>query len=250
MIPSKDYVIHHASCLNQETGLPSLPDRSVDAIITDPPYSPHIHANIKNLTKNGSHDIDLKFDSINEDLQTLCATQFARICRGWIVIFSDIEGIAAWKHACAGAGLDVLGLGCWSKPNAMPQLTGDRPGAGWEAILIARVPHADRHWKGQSLLWRTKKISTKSKIEERFHLTQKPLSLMDEIVQASTEPDDIICDPFSGSATTGVAAKRHNRWYIGYEMDDNYVKRSRERLSSTGVSLDLFSLANGADTEE
>lgn len=242
---SESHIIHHGSCLDPIHGMASLPDLSVDAIITDPPYSPHIHENIKNISdRKGTQVIDLQFKAIDDDLQESCAKEFARIARRWIVIFTDIEGIRPWKQACTKFDLSICAVGAWIKPNAMPQLTGDRPGAGWEALLIAHAPGPITPWYGKSFVWRTKKISTRSSTEERFHHTQKPLALMDEIVQAATRPEDLICDPFSGSGTTGVAAKRHQRRYIGWEQDPHYFQRSRERLAQTGVSFDLFRESN------
>ena len=69
-------------------------------------------------------------------------------------------------------------------------------------------------------------ITTPKKDEKIFgkHPTQKPETLLDRIVLASTNPGDVILDPFSGSATTGVSALAYGRKYIGIDSNEEYIK--------------------------
>lgn len=71
----------------------------------------------------------------------------------------------------------------------------------------------------------------KEKVQGK-HPTQKPLQLLERIVLASTEPGQLILDPFSGSGTTGVAAARHGRRYVGMEMNDEYLDLSIRRYEA------------------
>lgn len=64
----------------------------------------------------------------------------------------------------------------------------------------------------------------------RFHSTQKPLNLITRLVLASSNDKDIVLDPFMGSGTTAVASKKHNRYYIGFENNEDYYNKSLERL--------------------
>lgn len=66
--------------------------------------------------------------------------------------------------------------------------------------------------------------------KERFHPTQKPLDLITRLVLTSSDPDDIVLDPFMGSGTTAEACISSGRNYIGYEVDEDYYKKSLERL--------------------
>lgn len=68
-------------------------------------------------------------------------------------------------------------------------------------------------------------IITPSKFEKKYgkHPTQKPLKLLDRIVLSSTNPGDLILDPFCGSATTGVSAILNNRKFIGIDLDDKFL---------------------------
>jgi site-specific DNA-methyltransferase (adenine-specific) len=65
------------------------------------------------------------------------------------------------------------------------------------------------------------------------HPCQLPIHLLDRIILMTTDQNDIVLDPFSGTGTTAISAKRLGRQYIGFEMDLNYVKISEEKLSNT-----------------
>jgi site-specific DNA-methyltransferase (adenine-specific) len=69
------------------------------------------------------------------------------------------------------------------------------------------------------------------KAEKRFgkHPTQKPLALLERIVRATCPPGGLVLDPFSGSGTTGVAAARLDRAYVGIELEREYLDRVREK---------------------
>jgi site-specific DNA-methyltransferase (adenine-specific) len=75
-------------------------------------------------------------------------------------------------------------------------------------------------------------IGTPGGDEKKFgkHPTQKPLALLDRIILASTKPGDLVLDPFSGSATTGVAAAKLGRRYVGIEADEEFLRVSTKRL--------------------
>ena len=61
------------------------------------------------------------------------------------------------------------------------------------------------------------------------HPTQKPLALLERIIAASSDEDDLILDPFSGSGTTGIAAVRLNRRYMGFEIETEFIELSKKR---------------------
>ena len=79
------------------------------------------------------------------------------------------------------------------------------------------------------------------------HPTQKPLALLERIVQASTNPGDLVLDPFMGSGTTGVAALNLDRKFIGIEMEEKYCKIAEKRLKDAGGQHSLF---GGAENGE
>ena len=78
-------------------------------------------------------------------------------------------------------------------------------------------------------MWSIKAPGSAEKIYGK-HPTQKPIELLDRIILASTRPDDIVLDSFSGSGTTGVAAIKESRQYIGIELEKDYLDVSIKRL--------------------
>jgi DNA modification methylase len=72
-------------------------------------------------------------------------------------------------------------------------------------------------------------------INDRIHPTQKPLPLIDRLLLASSNKNDIVLDPFMGSGTTAVSAVNHGRQYIGFECDREYYNKSISRLSEAGA---------------
>lgn len=80
----------------------------------------------------------------------------------------------------------------------------------------------------------------KQKPEERFHLTQKPLALMTWIVENYSAPGAVILDPFMGSGTTGVAAVRQGRQFIGVERKELYYEIAKRRISAALLQMNMF----------
>src|SRR5690606_22307880 len=87
------------------------------------------------------------FGAITPEVRTEVARQIARIARRWIVVFCQAEAVAAWRDVLVAAGAVWKRSGIWIKPNGQPQLTGDRPGMGYESIAIAHAPGRST-WNG------------------------------------------------------------------------------------------------------
>ncbi|MDD5139640.1 MAG: site-specific DNA-methyltransferase [Verrucomicrobiales bacterium] len=80
-------------------------------------------------------------------------------------------------------------------------------------------------------LWRIPSLKGRSG-EKCGHPTQKPLKLIERIVLTSSDPGDLVLDPFLGSGTTAMVAKQHGRRWLGIEMEPAYVKIARQRLKA------------------
>lgn len=127
-----------------------LPDGCVDAVITDPPYSNHVHDNAMRGTRNSSGEIygeskDFGFSAIM-GIPTY-GREIARIVQRWVLAFSDVESCHDWRSAFVASGLDYIRTGSWVKIAPCPQFTGDRPAAGFESITIAH-PKGRKRWNG------------------------------------------------------------------------------------------------------
>ena len=78
-------------------------------------------------------------------------------------------------------------------------------------------------------VWRLKPPGTH---EKRYgkHPTQKPVGLLERIIEASTRPGDLVLDPFVGSGTTGVAAARLGRRFVGIDVEEGFLAKARKRI--------------------
>lgn len=209
--------------------LPTLPDQSVDCVITDPPYTERTH---KNATSNkaGERDHALSgprgFTSITDaDLRWL-VVEMGRVTRGWVVSTLDYKHAVAFDVA-PPSGLKVQRLGVWVKTNPTPQITGDRPAQGWESIAYMHRADKRSKWNGGG---RHGNFITPIAPPEG-HPTAKPLPMVADWVRLFTNPGDTVLDPFAGSGTTLRAAKDEGRRAIGVELDERYCEVIARRLS-------------------
>lgn len=220
-------------------GMARLADRSVDHVITDPPFSDHVHSNLGREDRDdGARSRDeLSFSALTKEMAREVAAHACRIARRWIVIFCDERAISAWDDAIALAGGSFVRGGVWVKTDAMPQMTGDRPAAGTESIVIAHAPRPKRsgrmRWNGGGRPATWIGPVRGSNAEERQHPTQKPIWLMEALIRDFTDAGDLILDPFAGSGTTGVAALRNGRRFLGFERDPKYHEIATKRLGYT-----------------
>lgn len=223
-------------CLDPETGLASLADKSVDHVITDPPYSQHTHDKQwigAALTEQGAKRVKtahagLGFSHLTSIQARDVAVQAARLSLRWFVAFSDLEGIALWRGSVEQAGLDYVRSCIWDKVDGAPQFTGDRPAAGAEVFVVAH-PTGRKRWNagGKRNVYRH---AVNGQRGDKPHPSTKPEPLMSEIVEDFTDPGDLICDPFAGSGTTGVACLRLGRRFIGWEKNEEYFEIACRRL--------------------
>jgi len=236
----------------------AIPDRSVAHVITDPPYSEHTHSKSragarKVPLKDGNgvvsrcaidREVDFGFASITQDQREACSDHFVRVAKRWTLAFCDVESSQLWAGSMTSAGLDYCRTGAWIKQGATPQFTGDRPAVGFEAIVICHQPGRKR-WNGggSHAVWTHLTVIERGgqaiSNNSRVHPTQKPLSLMLELVDLFTDPDDIVLDPFAGSGTTGVACLRLGRRFIGFELKEEHAETGRERLRAEGQGSTL-----------
>ncbi len=230
------WTLTHGDCLDPVTGLATLADRSVDHVIMDPPYEVEAHTKQRRSLgqKSGGGRrlqlVPLDFAPITEDVRSNVAQHVARVARRWIVVFCQMESAHLWTDALRAGGAEYVRTGVWTKPDGQPQLTGDRPGVGYETIVIAHSPGRKR-WNGggRTAVWT---YNNKSDVAgcAPVHTTQKPIALMTALVRDFTDHGETVLDPFAGSGTTGVAAIQNGRRFIGWERDERYHSVASKRL--------------------
>jgi site-specific DNA-methyltransferase (adenine-specific) len=229
----------------------------VDHVITDPPYARDVYLRVRGddtaggkspgkrgLRKlgafgtpaigNGARLRKLAAGEIGyiDDMLPFVAAVLPALVGRWAVIFSDVESTHMWRTELVRFGLRYIRTGAWVKPDAMPQMTGDRPAVGFEPCTIAHGTARPMRWNGGGLpaLW-THFIAKGN--ERPDHPCPKPLSLMVELVTLFTDEGETILDPFAGSGTTGVAAKLNGRKCILIEREEKYCEVAAKRLRQT-----------------
>lgn len=196
-----------------------------DHVICDPPYSAHVHNNAATMRGGKAMKNELGFDSLSFELRMDIALSVAD-AKSWSIIFCDWEGLSAWKGAIEMAGGEYIRAIPWVRWS-MPQLSGDRPPSGSECIILAHPGGKKVKWTGPGNLIC---FNDKSMRGSGKHKCQKPLGLMLKLVEFFTEPGAVVIDPCAGSGTTLVAAKILGRKYEGWEIQEEWVKRSTQRL--------------------
>lgn len=237
--------------------LKKIKKNSIDMIFADPPYG---LSNNGVTCKNGKMvsvnkgDWD-KSKGIEEDFKFHLA--WIKACKrvlkqnGTIWISGTYHSIYACGFALQKLGFKILNDISWYKPNAAPNLSCKYFTASHETILWAIKEPTEKHtynyevmkygtWHEKDIIKNQDKqmrsvwsISTPSKSEKEHgkHPTQKPLKLLERIVLSSTKEGDLILDPFTGSSTTGVIAKKYNRKFIGIDINEEYLELSICRLN-------------------
>lgn len=243
----KAYYVDEAVCLINGDCLDVLPQlEPVDHVITDPPYGRDVYIRAGRIPTTGSqggkiHSIvngamaKMAAGDIGavDDLIEPVAKIIGPMTRRWCVVFSDVESCDRWR-ACltVGTGLRYIRTGAWVKPDAMPQMTGDRPGTGFEPCTIVHAQGPMR-WNGGGSLAVWTHFTAKGDGRPEGHPCPKPLPLMVELVTLFTDEGETILDPFAGSGTTGVAAKLNGRKAILIEKSERYCEIAAKRLRET-----------------
>lgn len=237
------WCVEQGDCLSL---MASIPDKSLDHVISDPPFELEAHTKQRRSLKDATQkrgavntgeirriDGALPFPAITEEQRCESAAHWARITKRWCVAFCQIEAIANWRSVLTGAGLEWVRGGIWRKPDGMPQFTGDRPGQGFESLAIAHQPGRKR-WNGggRHAVWTFTLDHGHGGGVRNEHPTQKPIALMMALVSDFTDPGDVVVDPFAGSGTTGIACLRLGRRFIGFEIDEGYARLASERLTA------------------
>ena len=196
-----------------------------DLVCTDPPYDEQTH---KGAVLEGP-----QIDFAHLDDPAELSSALLEKSKGWVLAFCAFEQLFQYKQ---GAGDCWIRSGIWDKIVNMPQMTGDRPAQGGEALAIMH-PTGRKVWNGggKAAIWRCM-------VErgEKEHPTQKPLRLIRELVGLFSQENHLVLDPFMGSGTTGVAAVQMGRDFIGIEREPKYFDIACRRIEDAQKQGDLF----------
>lgn len=217
--------------------LPTLTD--VDHVIGDPPYEDELHKAMGRIKRTDGQEMiqALGFEGINATRGAV-AKAVCEASNGWVILFCLAEGVRAWRDDMQAVGAKWDTCLAWVKPDASPRFNGQGAARGFECAVTAWCGKGHRSWNGGG----KRGVFTHCVNTERVsrHPTEKPDRLMAELVALYTNDGQSIADPFMGSGTTGVAAVRQRRRFIGIERDPQWFEVACRRIEEAQRQGDLF----------
>ncbi len=235
--------------------LRKLPDKSVDLVFADPPYNLQLGGDLLRPDNSKVDAVDDDWDQFEsfaayDKFTREWLTQCQRVLKddGAIWVIGSYHNIFRVGSTLQDLGFWILNDIIWRKTNPMPNFKGTRFTNAHETLIWASKSRGARRYTfnydamkmaNDELQMRSDWTLPLCTGEERLkdehgvkaHPTQKPEALLHRVILSSTKVGDIILDPFFGTGTTGAAAKRLGRRYIGIERDPNYAKVAKERIS-------------------
>ncbi|MDR0907258.1 MAG: site-specific DNA-methyltransferase [Rikenellaceae bacterium] len=241
--------IHLGDCINL---LKQVPDNSVDLIFADPPYNLQLQGELHRPDQSkvdAVNDAWDKFES-KEDYDKFTEAWMSECHRvlkkaGSLWVIGTYHNIFRVGTIMQNIGFWLLNDIVWVKPNPMPNFKGTRFNNAHETLIWATKSKSSSytfHYHSLKAMnddlqmrsdwWipicqGTERIRVDGK---KAHSTQKPAELLMRIILSTSNPGDIVLDPFSGSGTTAAVAKRLGRRYIAFDREEFYVQVAKDRL--------------------
>jgi modification methylase len=232
--------------------LKTLPESSVDLIFADPPYNLQLRNDLyrPNMSKvravndgwdkfNGFDE----YDAFTRDWLSACWRVLKDTGTIWVIgSYHNIYRVGAILQ---DLGFWILNDVTWIKSNPMPNFRGVRFTNAHETLIWAQKKKGAKYTfnhKSMKALnddlqmrsdWNIPLATGRQRIKSngtKAHSTQKPEALLYRVLMASSDPGDVVLDPFFGSGTTGAVAKKLGRTWIGIERDKKYIKIAQKRI--------------------
>ena len=205
----------------------TMDDGSVDAVVTDPPYGMGYRSNKRvSWARFEAIDNDATFDY---DWQLAWIRETYRLLRddAHFYMFCSDHHLGRFRDVVTEVGFSVKRSLVWVKDGfAIGDLHGDYAHLT-EFILFAHKGRRALTGKRIGNVFNVPKIRP----GDLLHPTEKPVGIVRTLIEKSTEPGQLVLDPFVGSGTTGVACKEGGRAFVGIEQDPQYVAVAEGRLS-------------------
>ncbi len=234
--------------------LPTLPEKSVDLIFADPPYNLQLQNQLYRPNQTRVDAVRDDWDQFNDFEQYDDFTEnWLRACRrvlkdsGTIWVIGSYHNIFRVGSRMLDIGYWILNDIIWYKTNPMPNFRGTRFTNATETLIWAKKSarqkkytfnyHGMKRFNGNKQMpnvWRIPLCTGAERLKidgKKAHSTQKPEALLYRVILASSNPGDLVLDPFFGTGTTGAVARKLQRDYIGIEANPRYVELARQRIA-------------------
>lgn len=234
--------------------LADLPEDSVDLIFADPPYNLQLEEELwrPNLTKVDAVDDDWdQFDSFTQydtfTLEWLTACRRVLKPTGTLWVIGSYHNIYRVGKILQDLQFWVLNDVVWVKANPMPNFRGVRLTNAHETLLWVQKEKGARYTFNYQAMkslnddlqmrsdWYFPLCTGSERLRdengEKAHPTQKPEALLYRVIMSSSNPGDVVLDPFFGTGTTGAVARKLHRHFIGIEVDEKYARLASQRVN-------------------
>lgn len=231
--------LYNQDCIS---AMKEMAKSSIDLILTDPPY------NLGNFMKNRDTNLqkmrenffgsagwdDMEFDEWEKAMDDFFANSSKVIKKGGsMIMFMSIIKVETIIRLAEMHGFYYKTTGIWHKTNPMPRNMNLHFVNSTEAWIYFTYKTRTGTFNNDGALFHDFiETSVTSNGERKYgkHPTQKPEILIQHFIDLLSNPDDYVLDPFMGSGTTGVVAKRLERNFIGVELDEIYFNIANTRI--------------------
>ena len=239
-------------CLEE---LKKLPDRSCDLVFADPPYNLQLGGDLLRPDNSKVDAVDDHWDQFEsfaayDAFTKVWLSECRRILKddGALWVIGSYHNIFRVGATLQDLGFWILNDIVWRKSNPMPNFKGTRFTNAHETLIWAAKSRGGKRYTfnydamkmaNDELQMRSDWTLPLCTGEERIktaeglkaHPTQKPEALLHRVILAASKPGDLVLDPFFGVGTTGAAAKRLGRKFIGIERESGYVALAKARIA-------------------
>jgi len=244
--------IHHGDAIEL---LKQLPDNSTDLIFADPPYNLQLKGDLFRPDRSKVSAVNDHWDKFGsfrsyDEFTEAWLHECHRVMKntGSIWVIGTYHNIFRVGTILQNTGFWILNDIVWIKTNPMPNFRGTRFNNAHETLIWATKSMTSKytfHYRTMKSFnddlqmrsdWLIPICNGAERVKEngrKAHSTQKPEELLYRIILASSNPGDLVLDPFAGSGTTAAVAKRLGRNFIGFEREMNYVRLARKRVEET-----------------
>lgn len=216
---------------------------SVNLLLTDPPYNLGKFMKSRNagiFRMRDNHFVasgwdDLEYTEWTEQMSQFFNQSYRVLKKGGaLVVFMSLMKLETIISLAMEAGFYYKTVGIWHKTNPMPRnmnITFVNSTEAW--VYFLKDAASGTFNNDGKMIHDHLETSITPMSEKKYgkHPTQKPLKLLENLVSVLSNPNDVVLDPFMGSGSTGVAALKQGRKFIGVELDKNYFEITQKRLA-------------------